>query len=167
MRKVRVAAVAAVVSSMTLVAAGADAVAAAVDVDAASSIGSSAPVPGAFTAGQGAVGNGSAGGTLKAGTSFLVEFTQLGGGTVRGTTTVSSLNSDLKVDRVSKGVWRITLRKDMARNDASAFEWSDTHWFAPSDRDKVTMRVESLAGDTRDADTTNDVFTYTNGGRGF
>lgn len=136
--------------------------------DAAVSAWSAAPVPGAFTAGQVKIVN-RGGAPLPAGSTFIVQFRENDGTVVNGTTTLTragSASSGTTITTLSKGVYRITLTRPMAAWSNADFIWSDAHWFAPAERDSVSIRVESLGG-VVDPNTDNNLAVYNNNGKGF
>ncbi|MFC0360162.1 hypothetical protein ACFFHC_10225 [Kytococcus schroeteri] len=64
------------------------------------------------------------------------------------------------------GVYRITLTRPMAAWANADFIWPDAHWFAPAERDSVSIRVESLGG-VVGPKTDNNLAVYDNNGKGF
>lgn len=143
------------------------AIAAAPAGDAAVRINSNVPVPGGFTAGSWSVSNLSDH-DLPAGTTFLVTFEDLSGGPARGSMTLTQniATSRATILKLNTNQFRITIGDTFRAGNTFTGYWSDSHGFSIGRRDKVTISLESLNGGS-DSDSSNNVQTYDNGGRGF
>ncbi|GAA1351917.1 hypothetical protein [Falsarthrobacter nasiphocae] len=138
-----------------------------VEVDSSVNIFSTTPVPGAATTGRWEIANTGAT-TIPAGTTYRIRFTSLTGEEQRGLRTISSLNlGRATTTRLSEHEFRVTLTRDLGAGSGVAGLWNDSHGFRFSERDQVTLTLESLPAQVVDTKPSNDTATYDNGGTGF
>lgn len=136
-------------------------------VDVQTRISSTIAVPGGFTPGSWTLANFTEG-EMPAGATYLVKFERMPSGSVLGTTTVTSMEkSRVRVQKLSQGLYRITLTQPLSPGQQVSGAWSDAHWFNLSQRDKVTISSENIPSGVTDTNAANDTATYDNSGQGF
>lgn len=135
--------------------------------DSSTFISSNVPTPGLFTAGRWNITNSASTGVVPAGTTYIVHFYTMGDTTVNGTgqATVSTYaGARMEVENVN--TFRITLTKDLAPWQSVSGIWSEAQNLI-TNRDGVTLSLESTPAGFSDTNSHNDVYTYDNHGRGF
>lgn len=147
--------------------AGAGVAEASAPVDVSVSVASRTAVPGGATVGSWAIVN-AIQGEMPAGATYLVKFERMQGGSITGTTTVTSTEvSRVRVQKLSQDSYRVTLTQPLNPGQQVTGLWSDAHWFNIGQRDRVSISSENIPAGAVDTNAANDTATYDNSGQGF